>query len=102
MQFMYGSSQGSKDTQFGNTESGTFQIQVKLSKDEYIQELVLDFTIGKPFLTRVYVQTNVRDFGPFGGNGGRRYTLMGSKLMYVAGQSGPLVNQLTAYFDKCS
>ncbi len=38
MQFVHGSSgTGGKDTQFGYTESGTFQIQVKLNKGEFIQ-----------------------------------------------------------------
>ena len=101
MQFLYGTSQPSKDTILGYTDSGTYQVRVTLGKDEVIQDMVLDFTQGKPFLTRIIVQTNVRQFGPFGGEGTQRFTIRGNKLMFVEGQSGPLVNQLTGYFEKC-
>ena len=101
MQFIYGTPPPTKDTILGYTDSGTYQVRVTLGKDEVIQEMVLDFTQGKPFLTRIIVQTNVRQFGPFGGEGTQRFTLRGNKLMFVEGLSGPLVNQLTGYFDKC-
>ena len=76
-------------------------MHVPLVKDEYIQELSLDFTVGKPFLTGLLIQTNIRPLGPYGGQGGQTFTVKGSKLLYMDGRSGPLVNQLTAYYDKC-
>ncbi len=85
----------------GYTDSG-YQVQVTMGKDEYIQEMTLDFTIGKPFLTRIFMKTNVREFGPFGGQGAERYHVTGSKLMYVEALSGPLVNRISAYYEKCS
>ena len=77
-------------------------MQVTLVSNEYIQDIDLDFTIGKPFLTRLVLKTNLRTLGPYGGEGGQRFSLSGSKLMYVDGRAGPLVNQLTLYFEKCS
>ena len=101
LQFYYGEAEPKSDTKFGYTDSG-YTVQVTFVKNEYIQELSLDFTLGKTFLTKVVVNTNLRTLGPYGGEGGKTSVMKGSKLMYVEGKSGPLVNQLTAYFDSCS
>ena len=77
-------------------------MQVTLVNNEYINDIELDFTVGKSFLTRLVLQTNLRTLGPYGGEGGQRFSLSGSKLMYVDGKSGPLINQLAFYFEKCS
>ncbi len=73
-----------------------------MGKDEYIREMSLDFTLGKPFLTRVTMTTNVREFGPFGGEGATRFVAKGTRLLFVDGETGPLVARFTAYYDKCS
>ena len=100
LQFHYGADPVASGTRLGYTDSG-YQVQVTMGKDEHIQEISLDFTTAKPFLTRLLVKTNLREFGPFGGEGSEKFTVKGSKLMYVEGKSGPLVDQLTAYFEKC-
>ncbi len=88
-------------TKLGYTDSG-YQVQVTLVDTEYIQDLNLDFSSGKPFLTRVLIKTNLRTLGPYGGYGGQSFDLNGYKLLYVEGKSGPLINQVTAYFEHCS
>ncbi len=100
LQFSYGTSPATENTKFGYTDSG-YQVQVTLVKDEFIQELNLDFTLGKPFLTRVLVKTNLRTLGPYGGEGGQTFIVRGNRLMYLDGMSGALINQLTAFFDRC-
>ena len=76
-------------------------MQVTLVNNEYINDVSLDFTLGKAFLTKVMVTTNLRTLGPYGGEGGQTYNVKGSKLLFVEGRSGPLVNQLTLYYEKC-
>ncbi len=76
-------------------------MQVTLVDGEYIQDISLDFTTGKPFLTKLLVVTNLRTLGPYGGEGGQTFDVKGSKLLYVDGRSGPLVNQLSLYYEKC-
>ena len=101
LQFSYGTDPIATGDKLGFTDSG-LQVKVTMMKDEYIQEMSLDFTSTKPFLTRLFVKSNLRIYGPFGGHGAQKFDVKGSKLMFVEGKSGPLVDQLTFYFDKCS
>ena len=100
LQFYYGTSPGTTSSKFGYTDSG-YKVQVMVVNNEYINDVSLDFTLGKPFLTKMMVTTNLRTLGPYGGAGGRTYNVKASKLLYVDGRSGPLVNQVTLYFEKC-
>ena len=101
IQFLYGTAPPNKNTKFG-LSAGNLEVRVDLEKDEFITELVLDFTMAKPFLTRVFTKTNLgKTFGPLGGRGAQRFTFNGNKLMFIEGRSGNVVNQLTGYFDKC-
>ncbi len=77
-------------------------MQVTLVNNEYINNIDLDFTVGKSFLSRMVLETNLRTFGPYGGEGALAYSLEGSKLLYIEGKAGPLINQLTLYYDQCS
>ena len=101
LQFFYGTLEPEAATKLGYTDSG-YQVQVTLVSNEYIQDIDLDFTVGKSFLSRMVLKTNLRTFGPYGGEGALEYRLKGSKLLYIEGKSGPLINQLTIYYDQCS
>ena len=101
LQFSYGTDPIATGDKLGYTDSG-LQVKVTMMKDEYIQEMSLDFTSTKLFLTRLFVKSNLRIYGPFGGHGAQKFDVKGSKLMFVEGKSGPLVDQLTFYFEKCS
>jgi len=97
VQLSYG---GQTGNQHGYTTSG-FTTQVSFNSGEVITHLQVDFTRGQSFLTSVYVQTNIRVLGPYGGVGERSYNTSGDRLLYIAGRSGSMVDQLTLYYDKC-
>jgi len=97
LQFSFG---GQQAGQHGYTSSG-FTTTVTMNTGETITHVQVDFTQGQQFLTQVIVHTNIRVLGPYGGRGEQSFKTYGDRLLYISGRSGPMVDQMTLYYDKC-
>ncbi len=97
LQFFYGARAGDEH---GYTTSG-YQVHVALVKDEVILGMDMDFTSGKPFLTRLLIHTNLRTLGPYGGTGSNTFISRGTKFIYASGRAGSMVDQLVVFYDRC-
>ena len=98
LRFWYGKTAG---PQHGYTTSG-YEVKVDLANNEVITDVHVDFTSGKPFLTRLQIRTNLRVLGPYGGRGGEQMITQGRRLLYISGRAGAMIDQISLHFNQCT